>query len=69
MARFDVFRRIKNEKSLKDEYRNTGFNFDYLKMMKYSEFKVNRDFYSSWHLNKVKTLSFNKWFKERTKLI
>ena len=30
--------------------------------------KVNRDFYKSWHLNKVKTQKFDTWFKEHSHL-
>ena len=30
--------------------------------------KINRDFYKSWHLNKVKTQKFDTWFKEHSHL-
>ena len=31
-------------------------------------FKINKDFYKPWHLNQVKTLKFDQWFKEHSHL-
>ena len=31
-------------------------------------FKINKDFYKPWHLNQVKTLKFDHWFKEHSHL-
>lgn len=65
MARVDVFRRIKNDKIIEGRIQKYRLHFDYLKTcLEYSEFKVDKKHYSSWKLNLVKTLSFNKWWSQ-----
>ena len=42
--------------------------FEFLKTALNFGMKVDRDFYKSWHLNQVKTLTFDKWFKTHSHL-
>ena len=36
--------------------------YDYLKTAIRHKYKINKDYYSAWHLPQVKKLTFDKWW-------
>jgi len=65
MARADVLRKIKDDILLENRIQVYRLHYNYLQTcLKHSdEFKVNRAFYSKWNLDKVRTWSFDYWWK------
>jgi hypothetical protein len=65
MARTDVLKRIKNDVLIDERIQILRLHFSYLKtaLKHQGEFNVDKSKYTHWNLNKVETLSFDKWWK------
>ena len=64
MPRSDIFRKIKDDIFIKNRIQIYRLHYNYLKTcLKYpKEFKVDKSKYLGWQLNKVKSLTFDKWW-------
>ena len=64
MPRSDIFKKIKDDIFIKNRIQIYRLHYNYLKTcLKYpKEFKVDKSKYLGWQLNKVKSLTFDKWW-------
>ena len=64
MARLEVLKRIKDDVLIENRIQIYRIHFTYLKTcLKYAkEFKVDKSKYNGWKLDKVKSLTFDKWW-------
>ena len=66
MPRLDVLKRIKNDVLIDERIQILRLHFNYLKTaLKYEgEFVIDKSKYTSWNISKVKSLTFDKWWKQ-----
>ena len=64
MPRVDIFKQIKDDVFIENRIQVNRLHFNYLKTcLKHpKDFKVNKSHYSGWQLDKVKSLSFDRWW-------
>lgn len=64
MPRLDVFKQIKDDVLIENRIHLYRLHFNYLKTcLKHpKEFKVKKSHYSGWQLDKVKSLTFDRWW-------
>ena len=64
MPRLDVLKRIKDNVLIDERIQILRLHFNYLKTALERGFDVDKSKYTQWNLSKVKTLSFDKWWKQ-----
>ena len=69
MPRLDVLKRIKDNVLIDEKIQILRLHFNYLKTALERGFDVDKSKYYYWNLSKVKTLSFDKWWKQIGKRI
>ena len=64
MARVDIFKRIKDDVFIENRIQLYRLHYNYLKTcLKHpKEFSVNKSHYTNWKLDKVKSLTFDRWW-------
>ena len=64
MARLEVLKRIKDDVLIENRIQIYRVHFNYLKTcLKYpKEFKIDKSKYNGWKLDKVKSLTFDRWW-------